>query len=185
MRTLSRNEFVRLVVSGVGGGWLLSACGDDGGDGDSDEGANNGASTGKDGGGNGADAASNGNPATQDSGPIMSQDAGMKDAGSATPDSGMPMKDSGMPPDSGASKMCTTGAKIGTIDLHPHTLTIPAADVTAGAEKTYTIQGKHTHKITLTAMQMAMVKAGTSVIVTSASDATGHTHKMVQIICAP
>lgn len=184
MRTLSRNDFFRLVVGGLGGGLLLSACGDDGDDDDEDGDATNAGGNSEDA-NTGGDNGNNGAQAGNDASANPSQDAGLMgnpDAGT-TPslDSGMQgPKDAGMV-DSGASKMCTTGAKIGTIDLHPHTLTISAADVTAGVQKTYTIGGDHTHQITLTASHMAMIKAGMDVTVTSTTDKHKH---LVQIICA-
>lgn len=54
-------------------------------------------------------------------------------------------------------------------DNHGHTLTIPAADVDSMVAKTYSIEGiaDHPHTITLTPVQLAQIKAMTSVTVSS------------------
>lgn len=83
-----------------------------------------------------------------------------------------------------AGKNCLTNgtnASIGT--NHGHTLTVSVADVTAGAEKTYDITGTsaHAHMVTISAAQFTMLKANTSIMVTSTSDGT-HTHT-VSVTC--
>ena len=57
-------------------------------------------------------------------------------------------------------------------DNHGHTLTIPAADVDSTVVKTYSIAGiaDHNHTITLTPVQLAQIKAMTSVTVSSSID---------------
>ena len=57
-------------------------------------------------------------------------------------------------------------------DNHGHTLTIPAADVDSTVVKTYSIAGiaDHNHTITLTPVQLAQIKAMTSVTVSSSVD---------------
>jgi hypothetical protein len=65
-----------------------------------------------------------------------------------------------------------------------HVLTVVAADVAAGADKTYSIKGMsaHDHSVTITAAMFTMLQAGTSVMTTSTSGG-GHTHS-VSVICA-
>lgn len=67
---------------------------------------------------------------------------------------------------------------------HGHVLEIPAADLDATTEKTYNIQGTaaHPHTLVFTAAQMAELKGGASVTVTSSLDAS-HTHD-VTVTCA-
>jgi hypothetical protein len=52
---------------------------------------------------------------------------------------------------------------------HGHLLTIPAADLDSTASRTYDIQytANHSHTVTFTAAQLAQLKAGTTVVVTS------------------
>jgi len=64
-------------------------------------------------------------------------------------------------------------------DNHGHTLTIAVADLNATADKVYDISGaaSHAHAVTLTLAQLAALKAGTALNVTSSPAATdGHTH---------
>ncbi|WP_374569149.1 hypothetical protein [Ideonella sp.] len=60
---------------------------------------------------------------------------------------------------------------------HGHVLTIPEADLSSMTDKTYSIQGSagHDHTVTLTAAQLASLKAGQSVAVTS-STTLAHNH---------
>jgi hypothetical protein len=66
---------------------------------------------------------------------------------------------------------------------HGHALTVTAADVAAGANKTYSIQGTsgHDHSITVTAAMFTMLKAGTPIMTVSTSGG-GHTHS-VSVAC--
>ena len=66
---------------------------------------------------------------------------------------------------------------------HGHELTVSADDVQAGAEKVYDIEGgaRHTHTVTISAAQFALLAAGTAIQVTSSS--AGHTHA-VTVTCA-
>jgi hypothetical protein len=65
----------------------------------------------------------------------------------------------------------------------PHTLIVTAAEVAAGTNKTYSIQGTsgHDHSITITAAMFTMLKAGASITTTSTSGG-GHTHS-VSVAC--
>jgi hypothetical protein len=67
---------------------------------------------------------------------------------------------------------------------HGHALQVPAEDVAAGAEKTYSIKGAagHDHQVTLTAEHFASLAAGGSITVTS-STVVGHAHP-VTVTCA-
>ncbi len=66
---------------------------------------------------------------------------------------------------------------------HGHTLTVSAADVNTGTEKTYDIQGSspHNHQVTVTSDNFATLASNQSVVLTST--AAGHTHS-VTISCA-
>ncbi|MBC8131846.1 MAG: hypothetical protein H7X95_02610 [Deltaproteobacteria bacterium] len=65
-----------------------------------------------------------------------------------------------------------------------HTFMLPVADVAAGVEKMYSIQGasSHDHTVTITAAMFTMLKAGTMISVTSTSGGN-HTH-VVTVRCA-
>jgi hypothetical protein len=64
---------------------------------------------------------------------------------------------------------------------HGHVLAIPVADLNSTVARTYDILGTatHTHSVTFSAAQLAALKAGNSVTVTSTvtgSDALAHSH---------
>jgi len=62
---------------------------------------------------------------------------------------------------------------------HGHVLTIPVADLDSATAKTYDITGAapHSHQVTFSAAQLAQLKAGMAVTVTSSAFAgDGHTH---------
>ena len=70
----------------------------------------------------------------------------------------------------GGGMMTPTGCSAETISAnHGHTLSIPVADLDATTDKVYSIAGTagHDHTITLTATQLATLKAGGTVTVTS------------------
>jgi hypothetical protein len=72
-------------------------------------------------------------------------------------------------------------AAIGT--NHGHSMSLSAADVMAGVDKTYDIQGSsaHSHTVDISAEEFAGMTAGTVLSVTSSTDA-GHAHE-VTITC--
>ena len=77
-----------------------------------------------------------------------------------------------------------TNATIGS--NHGHTITVTAADVAAGADKTYDIMGTagHTHSVMITGAQFQTLQSnanGSIMVVSSSSSA--HTHD-VTILCA-
>ena len=80
----------------------------------------------------------------------------------------------------GSTGGCTTtiGAN------HAHAFDVPAADLDSTTDKTYSIQGgsPHDHMITLTAADLATLKGGGSVTVTS-TETNAHSHP-VTITCA-
>ena len=94
---------------------------------------------------------------------------------SGSPDAGI---DGSMQPPTCA----TTSAAIGT--NHGHSMTVSAADVTAGVDKTYQIQGtsQHPHAVVLTAAHFATLRQTGTVTVTSSTDAM-HSHS-VTVTCA-
>lgn len=97
-------------------------------------------------------------------------------------DDSNPMPDAPM-----TAKSCTTNGTTATIGTnHGHTLTVSAADVTAGVDKTYNIMGTsdHAHMVTVTAANFTSLQNNPSgsVMLTSTSGG-GHTHS-VTILCA-
>jgi hypothetical protein len=65
---------------------------------------------------------------------------------------------------------------------HGHVLTIAAADLSSLVDKTYDIQGSadHTHSVTFTAAQLAQLKAGNPVSVTTTMT-LGHDHVISEL----
>jgi hypothetical protein len=66
---------------------------------------------------------------------------------------------------------------------HGHVLVVPRADLDSTTDRSYDIQGSavHTHTVTFTAAQLAMLKAGQSVAVTSTPfSGDGHTHMVTE-----
>src|SRR5688572_20150697 len=64
-----------------------------------------------------------------------------------------------------------------TVNGHQHTASVPEADTSSTADRTYesSLTLGHTHQVTLTAANFATLAAGGSVTVTSSS-AEGHAH---------
>ncbi|MFZ5550424.1 MAG: hypothetical protein ACOZJX_17140 [Pseudomonadota bacterium] len=83
--------------------------------------------------------------------------------------------------DNGGPVQCGANSITGN---HGHALTIPEADLSSATDKVYSIQGSagHDHTVTLTAAQLAMLRAGQSVDVTSSTGAS-HNH-VVTARCA-
>jgi hypothetical protein len=168
--TKNRREFLQsLIAVGASVGLipLAAACGDDSGGGDT---------------GTGDTGTPPSDTGTGDTGTPPADtgtgDTGTPPADSSTGDTGS-MGDGG---GDGGGGMCeSTSAEIGT--NHGHAVMIPAADVNAGAEMTYSIQGTsgHDHEITLTAADMTSLQGGGTVMVTSTTGAS-HTHE-VTVMC--
>jgi hypothetical protein len=108
---------------------------------------------------------------------------GGTDTGTEETDAGGGGTDSGTEEtDAGGGGGCTTPeATIGT--NHGHSLVVPIADVTAAADRTYSIRGAsaHDHMVTITAAQFGMLADGATLSLTSTS--SGHTHS-VTVTCA-
>jgi hypothetical protein len=84
-------------------------------------------------------------------------------------------------PTDGSGSTCETLGTSVTIALnHGHALVVSAADVVAGAEKTYDIQGTslHTHDVTIAAADFASLQEGTEITVESTL-VTAHSHTIV------
>jgi hypothetical protein len=80
--------------------------------------------------------------------------------------------------------ICPNGVDDVTISgNHGHEMTVAVADIEAGVDKTYQIQGTsaHPHDVTVTAAQYQMLADGSSVTVTSSIDGA-HSHD-VTIMC--
>ena len=84
----------------------------------------------------------------------------------------------------GAGGSGGTDCSGGIVGNHGHALTVSDADVAAGVDKTYDIQGNagHTHQVTISAAQFAEIAQGKSVLVTT-SEGSLHTHE-VSVACA-
>jgi hypothetical protein len=101
----------------------------------------------------------------------------------APPQQPMPDAPPQTTPDAPPAQTCaTTNATISA--NHGHAAMVPGADVAAGVQKTYNIQGAsgHPHTIIVTAAMFTMLKAGQMVVIASSTDA-GHTHS-VTVGCA-
>lgn len=64
---------------------------------------------------------------------------------------------------------------------HGHTLAIPKADLDSTVAKTYNIQGSanHNHQVTFSPEQLAQLKAGQAVSITSTVDSS-HSHSVTE-----
>ena len=88
-------------------------------------------------------------------------------------------------PDGGGGGDCVAnGTEVAITANQGHALTVPAADVEAGVERTYDITGSsaHSHAVTLTAAHFTMLQAGEAVTISSTSGGA-HTHD-VTVTCA-
>jgi hypothetical protein len=103
----------------------------------------------------------------------------MGTGGSGTGGSGTGgMGTGGMGTGGSAAAACDSGAMHTAItNNHSHALTIPQADIDAGAQKTYDIKGgsPHSHNLVVTAAHFTMLKAGNSVMITTSSGTHMHT----------
>lgn len=125
----------------------------------------------------GGDSTGPGTDAGTDAGSDSGTDAGSTDAGSDDASAG----DAGS--DGSVASCSTVSTIIGT--NHGHTLTVPAADVAAGVDKSYTLtaNGTHSHTLLVTAAEFATLATGASVIKDSApTPFPGHEHT-VTLMC--
>ena len=85
--------------------------------------------------------------------------------------------------DSGSGGSSAKSCSSDITSNHGHTLSVSAADISAGQDKTYNIKGgsPHDHQVTVTAAHFSTLSGGGSVSVTSSTDA-GHSHP-VTITC--
>jgi len=69
---------------------------------------------------------------------------------------------------------------------HGHALQIPIADLDSLVDKSYSIQGAatHDHPFTLTAANLARLKAGQAIVVTTTGIALDHSHDVGGGTCA-
>jgi hypothetical protein len=183
-KNLTRTEFLKISAGFLGASavpFMFGCPGDDTGD----EGAGSttadppGTSTGD-------PDSSSGTPPGTDTG----SSSGDPDSSSGTPpgtdtgsSSGMPGTDSSSGGET-SSNACTTDPDVMIESNHGHELVVPLADVEAGVEATYNIQGTsmHPHSVTLTAEHFTMLQQGMQVVVDSSMDAM-HTHA-VTVSCA-
>lgn len=84
---------------------------------------------------------------------------------------------------------CTTvGASVGVGTDHGHSVAVvPWADIDLAIQQTYTVaagSSGHIHTFTISALNMATMKAGNSVVVTTTdADGTGHSHT-ITVTCS-
>lgn len=85
---------------------------------------------------------------------------------------------------SSAGECLKNGADGQIVSNHGHKLTVSAADVAAGADKTYHIKGSatHDHTVVLTSVHFADLAQNKSVSVTS-STTNAHNHP-ITVVCA-
>jgi hypothetical protein len=92
--------------------------------------------------------------------------------------------------DAGVAKNCATNGALAAIGAnHGHMMMVTAAEVNAGLDKTYSIQGSagHTHMVTVTAAQFNTMKtnAGTNITINSSQPDMGMAHMhAIMISCA-
>ena len=82
-------------------------------------------------------------------------------------------------------KNCLLNGTVGSVSSnHGHSITVSKADVAAGIEKQYNIQGSgdHDHLVTVSESNFASLKSNQQIQTTSTSG-TGHTHS-ITISCA-
>lgn len=112
------------------------------------------------------------------------------DAAPGGPDASPGAPDAGAGPDATAGGPDATPASClddgGVVEIsgnHGHVLAVSVADIEAGVDRTYDIQGDsaHNHTVTLTAAHFAMLADGASIQVTSSN--AGHVHS-VTVSCA-
>jgi hypothetical protein len=166
MRRLNRAQFIA-SLAGVGAVALgIEACGDDGGSG-SGEGGSNGSN------GNGGDGATNG------SGSGASGTASTTGSGGAGTTSGSTSGAGG-----GSGETCSQAIDAQITCRHDHRMLVPVADIIAGVDQTYDIQGAnatHGHNVTVTAAMFAALRRGETVDIFVPSDFQQHT---VYLSCA-
>lgn len=116
--------------------------------------------------------------------PVVTKLAACGDDGGDPPPPDAPPAPDAPPPDAPAQLNCDNGTDVTIGTNHGHELVVSAADVAAGAEKTYNIQGvsAHPHTVVLTAADFTALQQGQTVTVTSSNDAA-HTHE-VTVVCA-
>ncbi|MDX1326599.1 MAG: hypothetical protein R3299_02765 [Arenibacter sp.] len=88
-------------------------------------------------------------------------------------------------PDPNSNGDCVAnGTRTSIGSNHGHSLTVSKADVNAGTQKVYSIQGSsgHDHEVTLTSANFAALKNNNAISVTSTAG-DGHTHS-VNVSCA-
>lgn len=117
---------------------------------------------------------------TSEGSPGPGPDAGPSTNPDATPSTSGDAPTQGTPDAPPAS--CSGAATITA--NHGHAISVAAADIAAGVDKTYNIKGgsAHPHTVTITAAMFAMLQASQAITVRSSSDA-GHTHD-VTVSCA-
>jgi len=107
------------------------------------------------------------------------------DDASNTPPVSTPPTGTDPDPDPDPAGNCDNGATGEIFNNHGHSLVVSAADVQAGTDKTYTIQGTsgHDHSVTLTAANFTTLGNGQVLSGITSTAGGGHTHS-VEVTCA-
>jgi len=98
---------------------------------------------------------------------------------------GNPYNDGNGNPDPNAGADCLTyGTNVNIAGNHGHSLTVSVADINAGVDKTYNIEGSatHPHQVTVTAANFNSLKSNSSILITSSVN-SDHSHS-VTVSCA-
>ena len=174
---MNRKEFLSsttALLSAAAGLTALSACGSDDDDDETNGTGGSAGSAGSGGTSTGGTAGSGGSAGTAGSG----GSAGTAGSGGSAGTAG-----SGGNGGGGVS-MCNSDVAL--VNMHTHAVTVPPADVEAGAAMTYTLSdvGGHTHTIMVSAADMATLAGGGSVTITSSADGLpSHSHG-VTVMCS-
>ena len=106
------------------------------------------------------------------------------DDDSTTPEEEEEEEENEDPGGSNTANCLDNGTNVDIASNHGHSLNVSKSDVTAGAEKTYSIMGSssHSHEVTITANNFKQLQENKSITVNSNSGA-GHVHS-VAVSCA-
>jgi hypothetical protein len=77
--------------------------------------------------------------------------------------------------DAGPPNCLANGTAVQVAGGHTHPLQVPVADIQAGSTRTYTLDGDHTHMVTITAAQFGQL-AGNTEVMTRSTTTLGHSH---------
>jgi len=87
-------------------------------------------------------------------------------------------------PNPSTANCLQNGTNVSIAGNHGHSLTVSVADINAGVDKTYNIEGSanHPHQVTVTAANFNSLKSNSSILITSSVN-SDHSHS-VTVSCA-